>query len=172
MKKSLRSLALAACITTITALGSSYALADDTTTASTPAQAQGEHQHGCQNAKHRRGHRFFARLAKKLGLTDQQKAQAKAIFKDNRAQAKPLFTSLMTERHQLRSLIHSGAADEAAIRAQSAKVASLQADLAVQRAKGVKQLMALLTPDQVTKLKALQSAREQKFEKFSRHGQQ
>lgn len=114
-------------------------------------------------------------MAKRLGLSEQQKAQAKAIFQANRTQAQPLMASLRTERHQLRQLIHSGSADEAAIRAQSAKVASVQADLAVQRAKTAKQLMALLTPDQQAKLKELQAQREEKFQKsrgerFQRHG--
>ena len=87
------------------------------------------------------------------------------MFTANRAQAKPLFTGLMTERRQLRTLIQSGTADEAAIRAESAKVSSLEADLAVQRAKGAKQFMALLTPDQQAKLKALRAHWGQKCRK-------
>jgi len=170
MKKSLRSLLLVAGIASFTALGSNFALADDSTAAPAAAQTQGEHGHGCDKGRQHRGHRFFARLAKKLALTDQQKVQVKEMFKENRAQAKPLFTSLMTEKRQLRTLIQSGSADEAAIRAQSAKVAALQSDLAVQRAKGAKQFLALLTPDQQAKLKALQASRAQKCQKFGRGG--
>jgi len=172
MKKSLRSLVLVAGIASVTALGCNFAAADDSTAAPAAAQAQGEHQHGCHKGKEHRGHRFFARLARKLALTDQQKAQVKAMFKENRAQAKPLFTSLMTERGVLRALIQSGTADEAAIRAQSAKVAGIQADLAVQRAKGARQFLALLTPDQQAKLKALQAGRARKCEKFGRGGRE
>jgi periplasmic protein CpxP/Spy len=105
-----------------------------------------------------------------LGLSDGQKEQAKAIFQENRAQAKPTLVSLRTERHQLRNLIHSGSADEGAIRAQSAKVSALQADLAVQRAKGAKQLLALLTPDQQAEWQALRAEREQKFLKSGSKG--
>ena len=165
MKNSLRSLLLVAGMATVTALGCNFALADDTTTRPAPTQTQGEHQHGCHNGKHQRGHRLFKRLARKLSLTDQQKSQAQAMFTANRAQAKPLFTGLMTERRQLRTLIQSGTADEAAIRAESAKVSSLEADLAVQRAKGAKQFMALLTPDQQAKLKALRAHWGQKCRK-------
>jgi periplasmic protein CpxP/Spy len=166
MKKSIRSLVLAAGIASATALGCNFALADTT---AAPAQAQGEHKPDCQKGKHQRGHHRFAKLAKKLALTDQQKTQVKAIFQDNRAQAKPLFTSMMTERRQLRKLVESGTADEAAIRAESAKVAAIQADLAVQRAKGAKQFMALLTPDQQAKLAALKAEREQKHQGFRGH---
>ena len=51
-----------------------------------------------------------------MGLSDQQKSQAKALFAANRAQNKPLFVTMMTEKQQLRTLIHSGNADEASIR--------------------------------------------------------
>ena len=169
MKNALRSLVLVAGIASATALGCNFALADDTTTTAAPAQTQGVHQHGCHKGKHQRGHRFFKILARKLSLTDQQKSQAQAIFKANRATAKPLFTSLMTEKHQLRTLIMSGTADEAAIRAESAKVASIEADLAVQRANGAKQFQALLTPDQQAKLKALQAKWGQKCQKSRHH---
>ena len=167
MKKSLRTLILVAGIASITALGGSLALAVDTSAAPGSDLSLSDHHDGSAKGKH--GHRdmkrHFAKLAAKLGLNDQQKAQAKAIFEANRAEAKPLFASLKNERHQLRTLIHSGTADEAAVRAQSAKVAAVQADLAVQRAKGAKQLMALLTPDQQSKLKALEKKHEERFEK-------
>jgi periplasmic protein CpxP/Spy len=164
MKKSLRSLLVVAGLASATALGCNFALADDTAAPAAPP-ARGEHRQGCEQGRHAGKHQrgeHFARLAKKLGLSEQQRAQAKTIFQANRAQAKPLFAGLKGERHQLRQLIHSGSADEAAIRAQSAKVAAIEADLAVQRARGAKQLMALLTPDQLAKFKALQAQREQK----------
>jgi periplasmic protein CpxP/Spy len=172
MKKSLRSLVLLTGIVSTSALGSTFALADDAAPAPAPAaaQAQGEHRHGCQGGKHRGGHHVFAKIARKLGLSDQQKTQARAIFKENRAQAKPTLVSLRAERHQLHNLIQSGTADEGAIRAESAKVSALQADLAVQRAKGAKQLLALLTPDQQAKWQALRAEREQKFQKSCNKG--
>jgi periplasmic protein CpxP/Spy len=124
-------------------------------------QVSGRHEH--QGPGHNeRGHHLLARLAKKLGLSEQQKGQVAALFKTNRAQAQPLYAGLKTERGALRTLVHSGQADEAAIRAQSAKVAAIQADLAVQRAKGARQLQALLTPEQRTKMQALMAEREKK----------
>ena len=105
-------------------------------------------------------------MARQLGLTDQQKTQAKALFQANRAQNQPLFATLIAAKQQLRALVQSGSADESAIRAQSAKVAAAQADLAVKRAQASKQFLALLTPDQVTKLRALQAKREMRLDKF------
>jgi periplasmic protein CpxP/Spy len=163
MRKQLRPLAMFACIAATTAFGSQLAIAD-----TGPAPASGSAQVQCDQHQHKghRGHRYFKKMARALGLTDQQKAQVKELFKTRRAQNKPLFVALMTEKHQLRTLVQSGSADEAAIRAQAAKVASAEADLAVQRAQGTKQFLALLTPDQVTKLRALQAKRDLKFQKF------
>ena len=171
MKKSLRSLLLLAGMASCAAFGGNLALADDTPAAPAPAaHAAKEHRGGCEQGEHRGAKRHFGKLAKKLGLSDGQKVQLKAIFKENHAQAKPTLDRLQAERHQLRTLVQSGTADEAAIRAQSGKVSALQGDLAVQRAQGVKQMMALLTPEQQTKFKALQAQREQHPRKFGRHG--
>lgn len=163
MKKVLRSLLV---VTALTAATSTLALADTTAPAAAPQAATDSDaaQPAHFGGKHHRSHRFFARLARKLQLTDQQKAQAKELFRSNRDQAQPLLASLRTERHQLRTLVQSGTADEAALRAQSAKLAAIQADLVVQRAQAAKQFQALLTPDQLTKLKQIQAKREQRFQ--------
>ena len=156
MKKTLRSLLLAAGIASATVLAGGLAFADATAPAPAPQYA-GHHGHGCFKGKHHGGKRLFRMLSRKLALTDQQKAQAKELWQQHRAQAKPLLTDLRTQRQQLRQMVLSGSADESAIRAQSAKVASVQADLAVERAKGAKEFMALLTPDQQAKLKTMEA---------------
>ena len=161
MRKQLRPIALFACLAVTAAFGSQIASAESGAPVGGPEM-------GCQEQHTgHHGHHFFKKMARTLGLSDQQKSQAKALFAANRAQNKPLFVTMMTEKQQLRTLIHSGNADEAAIRAQSAKVAAVQADLAVKRAQAAKQFLALLTPDQVTKLRAMQEKRDQKFKKFA-----
>jgi protein CpxP len=162
MRKQLRPLALFTCIAAAAAFGSQIAAAD---TGSPSGQSEvkcGEHH---RHPGHR-GHRFFKKMSKELGLTDQQETQAKALRETSRTQNKPLFNTLMTEKRQLRTLVMSGSADEAAIRAQAAKVAAAEADLAVKRGQGAKQFLALLTPDQVIKLKAIQAKREHKVKEF------
>ncbi|GFO67177.1 periplasmic protein CpxP [Geomonas limicola] len=154
MKGSLRALVVAAGLASVTALGN-VALAEQTGAA---PGAAGEYGHGCPKGKEaRHGKHFLKRLADKLGMSPAQRTQAKEVLDASRSQAKPLMASLKQERHQLRDLIHSGTADEAAVRAQSAKVAALQSDLAVQRAQTVRKLMALLTPEQQVKLKELKA---------------
>ena len=103
--------------------------------------------------KHQRHH--AKEIAQKLGLTDAQKAQAKAIFQGNREVVKPIITNLRTEQKSLQALLHADPVDEAAIRTETAKIAGIQADLNVNRAKVGAQFRAILTPSQVAILKTL-----------------
>jgi periplasmic protein CpxP/Spy len=117
------------------------------------AQAEGGGWGGEHCGKHQ--HHNFKKFAKKLGLTDAQKAQAKAIFQGNKDVVKPIITSLRAERKNLQAVIHADTIDEAAIRAETAKVAGIQADLNVNRAKTGAQFRAILTPAQLDILKTL-----------------
>ena len=73
---------------------------------------------------------------------------------------------MVAERRSLRTLIQAETVDEAAIRAQSAKVAAVAADLAVQRAHGAQEIRKVLTPEQIQKFKSLQEKRDSKFDRF------
>jgi periplasmic protein CpxP/Spy len=95
----------------------------------------------------------FMGMGKKLGLTDAQKGQAKVIFESNRESVKPIMENLRAERKNLHALMFADTVDEAAIRAETAKIATIQADLNVNRAKAMSQFRAILTPDQIAKLK-------------------
>ena len=100
-------------------------------------------------------HHNFRKIERKLGLTDAQKAQAKAIFLKNRDVAKPIITNLRSEEKNLRALMHADTVDEAAIRAKTLQIAGIQADLNVNRAKVGAQFSAILTPTQLETLKSL-----------------
>ena len=106
----------------------------------------------------------FKKMAKELQLTDQQKQQLKEIFAKNRPQAEPLMKQMQAERRALRALIQADTIDEAAIRAQSAKVAAVEADMAVHHARVAKEIRAILTPEQIAKEKELQAERDKKME--------
>jgi protein CpxP len=104
------------------------------------------------------------KMAKDLGLDAQQKGQVKDILKTNHDQAKPLMDKLVAERRAVRALIQADTLDEAAIRAQSAHVAAVEADLAVNRALVAQKIRAVLTPDQIQKFKALQDQRDHRMD--------
>jgi protein CpxP len=165
MIKQLRHLALLTCVTAATAFSSQIAVADSGCQSNKPeAGCRQEHHQRCATGQRR--HHFFKKIARELSLTEQQKGQARALFTASHAQNKPLFKALLTSKQQLRALVSSGA-DEAAIRAQSAKVATAEADLAVKRAQSAHQFLLLLTTEQATKLKVIQAKREKRCEKFT-----
>jgi Spy/CpxP family protein refolding chaperone len=88
-----------------------------------------------------------------LGMTDAQKTQIHAILRDSQPNLQPLIKQYVEERRALRRTIHTTPADEAAIRAQATRVAQLESDLEVKRAYVAERICALLTPEQITKLK-------------------
>jgi len=115
-------------------------------------------EHGGRHDRH-----DFRKIAKKLKLTDAQKAQAKTIFEENREAVKPIYTSLRDERKNLHNLMHADTVDEAAIRAETAKIAAIQADLNVNRAKVGVRFRAILTPSQLATLKTMREKRVEKM---------
>lgn len=112
--------------------------------------------------------RHFKKMATELGLTAQQKQEIKDVFKKERPLVQPLIKQHQAERRTLRTLIQADVIDEAAIRAESAKVAAVEADLAVQRAKAGQEIRKLLTPEQVQKFKEIQAKRDRTHEDSSR----
>ena len=92
--------------------------------------------------------RFFQRIAQRLNLTDDQKAQIKTILQAERNTLKPLLGQLHTARENLRAAIRAGDANETAVRAASAQVAAVAADLAVERMKIYGKIAPILTDEQ------------------------
>jgi protein CpxP len=125
------------------------------------ANAHVEGGGGEESGKHQR--HDFKKIAKKLKLTDEQKAQAKTIFQGNREVVKPIYTSLRAEKKNLHTLMHADSVDEAAIRAETARIAAIQADLNVNRAKAGAQFRAILTPSQLATLKTMHEKRLEKM---------
>lgn len=168
MNRQLRTLTLFTCITAATAFTGQSAFADYGFPADGPGAGSGQQQKhkGHKGQRGHQGGRFFQKMARELNLSDQQQAQAKTLFEQGRAEHKPLMDAMGDERRKLQSLIHSGDADEAAIRAQAAKVAAVQSDLAVLRGQQAKQFAALLTPDQGAKLKEFREKGKGHFKGF------
>jgi protein CpxP len=100
--------------------------------------------------------RPFARNLAQIGVTDDQRAQIKGILRKYQPTVGPMIREVVTERRALRDAIRAESFDESAIRSQAAKVAGLEADLAVQRAHVAHDIRAVLTPEQLQKLKELQ----------------
>lgn len=103
-------------------------------------------------------------LAAALGLTDAQKDQIKGILHDASPALKPLVEATVQEHRALRDVIHASPVDEAAIRAQAAKLAKVQADLDVQRAQIYQKIQKVLTPEQIQQIDRVRAAMEKKVD--------
>ena len=112
------------------------------------------------------GRAFFAERLAELGVTSAQKAQVKAILRQHQPTVEPMIHQFVAERRKLRDTIRADAIDEKAIRAQAAKVAGIEADLAVQRAQIVHEIKPVLTPEQIEKLKDMQVDVDERIDGF------
>lgn len=102
-----------------------------------------------------------------LKLTTDQKKKVKESLEKYHPQISPLVRSLFDERRTLRGLIRDEKFDEKAIRDQVAKIAGVEADIAVFRAKVSQELRASLTPEQQEKLKKIKVRADKRFERFA-----
>jgi Spy/CpxP family protein refolding chaperone len=96
--------------------------------------------------------RIFQRIAEKLDLTDDQKAQIKSILSGEKDTLQPLLAQLNDARKNLRAAIQAGDANETTVRAASARVAVVEADLAVERMKIFGKIVPTLTDEQRHKI--------------------
>src|SRR5579864_5708536 len=96
---------------------------------------------------------WLERASEKLGLTDDQVAKIKAEFQSEKGTIKGLIFDLHEARVGLRQAIQAPGATEDSVRLASAKVASVEADLAVERLKLYARISPILTTDQLEKLK-------------------
>jgi len=91
------------------------------------------------------------RIAERLNLTDEQKTQSQAALKAEQDSLRSLFTRLHEARKDLREAIHASNGSEASVRAASAKIAAVEADLAVERLKLHGKIGPILTDEQRAK---------------------
>jgi Spy/CpxP family protein refolding chaperone len=100
---------------------------------------------------------------RELELTDAQHQQVRAVMESHRDEQKAIGDRMLTARKALQEAIAADAFDEAAIRARAAEVGAIEADAAVLQARIHAEVFALLTPEQVTKAKALRSEMENRL---------
>jgi Spy/CpxP family protein refolding chaperone len=148
-------------------LGSAIAKAQTTEDApAPPPPPMHAHSHGFE----RGGMEHF--LFSKLNLTDEQKAQAKAIMQKERPVMRPLFQQDRQLDLQIRQYVE-GNYDEAKIQALAVQKAQVQQQATIQHARTHNELYQLLTADQKAQLKQLENEHEQRMqERMQRHMQQ
>jgi Spy/CpxP family protein refolding chaperone len=95
---------------------------------------------------------LLQRIAEKLNLTGDQKSQIKTILVGEKDTLQNLLGQLHDARKNLRAAIQAGDANESSVRAASARVASAEADLAVERMKLFSKISPVLTDEQRQKI--------------------
>ncbi len=88
------------------------------------------------------------RMAKKLGLTEAQQEQVKAILTSEREKVAPLQQQLAENREKIRQTIEAELFDEAAVRTLAESQNQTRVELVVSRARTKSQIFALLSPEQ------------------------
>jgi Spy/CpxP family protein refolding chaperone len=96
-----------------------------------------------------------------LDLTDAQQAQARQIMDAERPKLKPLMDQVAEGHRQMHALASTGKFDEAKVRALASQQAQAMTELMVQKARIHAQMVALLTPEQKTKLTKFMDRKEQ-----------
>lgn len=91
---------------------------------------------------------LLQRAAETLGLTVEQRAAIKDALLAEKDTLKDLLTRLHEARRALREAIRAEDATEASVRAAAARVAAVEADLAVERLKLHRRISPILTADQ------------------------
>ncbi|MGE0704689.1 MAG: Spy/CpxP family protein refolding chaperone [Vicinamibacterales bacterium] len=99
-----------------------------------------------------------------LDLTDAQEEQVRTILETRRASNEPLMERAQTARAALHEAIATQPVDEGMIRARSADLASVEADLAVARAQVQAEIMGLLTDEQKAELAEMRENRSERME--------
>jgi periplasmic protein CpxP/Spy len=96
-------------------------------------------------------------LARELNITDAQKAQITTIADSHRDEWKALGDRARTAHQALQQAVTADTVDEGLIRQRSVELAAVDADMAVARARAHAEVFQLLTPEQKTQAKTLQS---------------
>jgi Spy/CpxP family protein refolding chaperone len=117
------------------------------------------------NFHHRRGDRIRGFIAEQLGLSDAQKAQIKQIRENHKDNVKPLIQELRAKKQELRQSFEGDVYNETLAAQKISEMSGVKARLIGERFKMKKEILAVLTPEQKTKL-------DQIKEQFkARHGE-
>ena len=130
------------------------------------AQDQGDAQKGRRQAAGMR-HRGMAPMIfglRQLDLTEEQRQQVRDVMQRHRDEFKALGTQVRAAREALRSATEGEVLDQGAVRAATGQIAEAQAQGVILRAKVRQEVLALLTPEQQEKAKALRAEAEQRME--------
>ena len=107
-----------------------------------------------------------------LNLTDDQRAQMKQIFQNEKPNFKPLMQQEFQAHQQMMALITSGNFDEAKATALATQEAQTHIQMQVEHAKMAAQMYQLLSSDQKAKVADLMAKHQQMMQQHQQNHQQ
>ena len=117
------------------------------------------------------GGKGFERIAEKLNLSDEQKAQVKTILEDSKKRIKPLMESLKANHEQIENLGTDGVFNEAQVQQIAAAQAETTKQLVIEKEKTKAQIFAVLTPEQRTQAVQWKAQMKERFkDRFKKRG--
>jgi periplasmic protein CpxP/Spy len=118
------------------------------------------------------GHGFgFERIAKELGLSDEQKAQGKQVLDDSKTRIEPLMEAMKAGHESAKDLGKDGTFDEKAVNALATQQSETMKQIIIEKEKTKAALFAILTPEQRKKAEELKANFEGKMkERFGKDG--
>lgn len=120
-----------------------------------------------REARRHDGSGILARIARRLELTDDQRAQIRGIVaKHWSAGLGDAARRARVARRDLQDAITNPAADETAVRDAARKAAGAAEDLAVKRHQAFAEAFAVLTPEQQDKAKGLREQRRERGDRM------
>ena len=96
---------------------------------------------------------------RELDLTESQREQVRAIVEPREAETRAIGERAMAARQALHAATTSASFDEGLVRTRAAELASVEADLAVSRARIYADVFQILTPEQQAKAKEISGSR-------------
>lgn len=119
---------------------------------------------GMKGKRGMRGKGHGGMMFKQLDLTDDQKAQMKAIREQSRESTKSLHEQMKANRLQLAQLTANGTFDEASVAAIAQQQGQIHAQIIVAKEKVKAQTFNILTAEQKAKVATLKAERQQKMQ--------
>jgi periplasmic protein CpxP/Spy len=109
----------------------------------------------------------FHHLLRQLDLTSDQHAQVKAIFEKEKPTLQPLMQQMRQNHEAMKTLEAAGPFDEAKVTALATQNSQAMIQLQVEHERVKSEIMAILTPDQKTKLAQIEANHESRMSKHT-----
>ncbi len=101
-------------------------------------------------------------------VTEDQQQQIKTVMDSHREEFQAIGARMKTAHDGMRALVEADIIDENAIRAKTQEVAVIEADQAILGAKVRSEILALLTPEQLAKVKQFRADMQKRMEQGPR----